>query len=194
MAPPLKPEVAFIGRSNVGKSSLINALTGHTKLARASKTPGRTGQLNFFEVGGPDAPRPSLMLVDLPGYGYISGPEELGHEWSKLIRAYLLEEQRRELRVLLLLLDARRILTPLDIAMMEMLEECQQPFQVVFTKCDQVGPAVTSSIVKGFLEHEAPQWPHLDLPLAAVSAKKKVGIQELRTMLVQQLFLEGARF
>jgi len=187
MVPHLKPEVAFVGRSNAGKSTLINAITGRKGLARVSKTPGRTAQLNYFEVDLPKA-RDQLSLVDLPGYGYISGPEEMGHEWAKLIRAYLLET-RRDRRMVVVLMDSRRAVTALDVQMMNMLEECQQPYQAVFTKCDQVPKGTIEAIAQGMMEHEAPHRPFLTAPVRAVSGKKNIGIAELRAQLVESALM-----
>src|SRR3954471_20592776 len=112
LPPQSLPEVAFVGRSNVGKSSLINALTGRKTLARVSQTPGRTRQINFFNLGG------KLMLVDLPGYGYAKASKELAMEWQTLIFAYL--SGRATLSRALLLIDARRGMMASDRAVMEL--------------------------------------------------------------------------
>jgi len=131
-----------------------------------------------------DFPKKPVSLVDLPGYGYIAGPESMGHEWGALIRDYLLEE-RRDRRVVVVLMDARRAVTDLDVAMMNMLEECKQPYKVVFTKCDQVSKNMLESLAKGLMEHEAPHRPFLVSPVSAVSGKKAIGIKELRAQLIE---------
>jgi GTP-binding protein len=124
------PEVAFAGRSNVGKSSLINALTGRKTLARTSNTPGRTRQINFFDLGG------RLMLVDLPGYGYARASKSEIKVWTRLIHAYL--RGRVGLRRLCLLVDGRHGLKAVDGELMETLDAAAVPFRVVLTKCDKV--------------------------------------------------------
>ncbi len=126
-------EVAFAGRSNVGKSSLLNALTGQHMLARASAQPGRTRQLNFFDLGG------RLMLVDMPGYGYAQAPREIKDEWQGLMFDYL--RGRPNLRRVLLLLDARIETKPADLTVMELLDKAAVTFQLVLTKADGARPA-----------------------------------------------------
>ena len=124
------PEVAFAGRSNVGKSSLLNALTGRRALARTSNTPGRTQQINFFNLGG------RLMLADLPGYGFVRAPKHRVRDWTRLIDAYL--RDRPSLRRLCLLIDARHGLKAADRAMMEMLDVAAVSYQIILTKSDKV--------------------------------------------------------
>jgi GTP-binding protein len=126
------PEVAFAGRSNVGKSSLLNALTGRLALARVSQAPGRTRQLNFFDLGG------RLMLVDMPGYGYARASRSMKEDWQGLMFDYL--RGRPTLRRVLLLLDARIEIKPADIAVMELLDRAAVTFQLVLTKADGVKP------------------------------------------------------
>lgn len=126
------PEIAFAGRSNVGKSSLINALTGRLKLARASTEPGRTRELNFFRMGD------RLRLVDLPGYGYAKAPKGEISRWTKLTRDYL--RGRVSLKRVILLIDGRHGLKPDDIAVMEALDTAAVIYQVVLTKADKVKP------------------------------------------------------
>jgi GTP-binding protein len=127
------PEVAFAGRSNVGKSSLLNALTGRRALARVSVTPGRTRQLIFFDLAG------RLMLVDMPGYGYAKAPKKLAREWQGLMLAYL--RGRPNLMRVFLLLDARLPATELDQAVMTILDQAAVAFQIVLTKADAVTAA-----------------------------------------------------
>src|SRR3979409_2132098 len=126
-----RPEVAFAGRSNVGKSSLINALTGRTSLARVSVTPGRTRELNFFTLGKDAA----LYLVDMPGYGYARASKSEIKGWTRLIRDYL--RGRRELKRVFLLIDARHGIKPNDEETMTAMDEAAVPYQVVLTKVDK---------------------------------------------------------
>ena len=135
-------EVAFAGRSNVGKSSLLNALTGRRALARVSGMPGRTQQLVFFDLAG------RLMLVDLPGYGYAQAPKSVQADWQGLMFDYL--RGRPTLRRVLLLLDARVEVKASDVAAMEMLDRAAVTFQLVLTKADSVRPAALAA-----KEHEA---------------------------------------
>lgn len=124
------PEVAFVGRSNVGKSSLINALTGRNGLAKTSNTPGRTQQLNFFNLGG------QLILVDLPGYGYAKVPKELVDKWVRLLKKYL--AGRPQLRRVYVLVDARHGLKESDLDMMNLLDKTAVTYQLVLTKADKI--------------------------------------------------------
>ena len=127
------PEIAFAGRSNVGKSSLINALTGHRALARASGQPGRTRQLNFFSLGR------SLTLVDMPGYGYAQAPKAVKADWQGLMFEYL--RGRPDLRRVVLLLDSRIEIKGSDTAVMDLLDDAAVTYQLVLTKTDGVKPA-----------------------------------------------------
>jgi GTP-binding protein len=133
LPPPGLPEVAFAGRSNVGKSSLVNALTGRRALARASNTPGRTKQLNFFDLAG------RMTLVDMPGYGYAQAAKSVKEDWQGLMFAYL--RGRPTLQRVLLLLDARIEIKPSDTAVMELLDRAAVTYQCVLTKADGVKPA-----------------------------------------------------
>ncbi len=129
------PEVAFLGRSNVGKSSLLNKVTGQRKLAFSSSTPGRTQAVNFFTVEG------RLVLVDLPGYGYAKAPKELARRWQQVIEAYLLE--RKVLRLCVLLVDARRGWMDSDLQLKEWLEFHHRPYVVAATKTDKLNQKET---------------------------------------------------
>jgi GTP-binding protein len=130
---PSLPEVAFAGRSNAGKSSLINALTGRNALARVSNTPGRTRQINFFDLGH------ALMLADLPGYGYARASKEMTGQWQRLIFDYL--RGRTSLRRVVLLIDARRGVMETDREAMGLLDEAAVSYVVTLTKIDALKPA-----------------------------------------------------
>jgi GTP-binding protein len=171
LPPPGLPEVAFCGRSNVGKSSLLNALTGHNALARVSNTPGRTRQLNFFDLGG------RLVLVDMPGYGYAQAPKAVKADWQGLMFDYL--RGRPTLRRVLLLLDARIETKESDRAAMRLLSEAAVAFQVVLTKADDAKPLW---LQRRREEAEALARAHTaGHPLVvATSAETKAGIPELR--------------
>ncbi|WP_207480276.1 ribosome biogenesis GTP-binding protein YihA/YsxC [Arenibaculum pallidiluteum] len=168
------PEVAFWGRSNVGKSSLINALTGRKTLARTSNTPGRTQQINFFDLGG------RLALVDLPGYGYAKESKTKVADWNELVRDYL--RGRVELRRALVLIDSRHGLKPNDIEMMGMLDKAAVPYQIVLTKADKVKASALAKVreetAAGLRKHTA---AHPEV--AVTSAEKGLGIAELRASL-----------
>ncbi len=139
--PPAKlPEIAFVGRSNVGKSSLVNALTGRKTLARTSNTPGRTQQINFFKL------QDALILVDLPGYGYARASKANIESWTDLIFAYL--RGRPTLRRVCLLIDARHGLKDTDIEVMKDLDSAAVSYQIVLTKCDKMKPGPLERIVQ----------------------------------------------
>ena len=168
------PEVAFAGRSNVGKSTLINALTGRRSLARTSRTPGRTRQLNFFDLGG------RLMLVDLPGYGYARAPKAEIARWNRLVRAYL--RGRAGLKRLCLLIDARHGLNDGDRALMTMLDEAGVSFQGVLTKADKTAAGAlraSEDAVRTDLARRTAAHPRL----IVTSARTQAGIPELRAEL-----------
>ncbi|MBV9539617.1 MAG: YihA family ribosome biogenesis GTP-binding protein [Acidisphaera sp.] len=132
LPPSDRPEVAFAGRSNVGKSSLVNALTGQRALARTSNRPGRTQQLNFFDLGG------RLTLVDMPGYGYAQAAKAVKRDWQGLMFEFL--RGRPSLRRVMLLLDARIETKPSDVAVMELLDRAAVTYQLMLTKADDVKP------------------------------------------------------
>jgi len=165
------PEVAFAGRSNVGKSSLINALTGRNALARISNTPGRTRQINFFDLGG------RLMLVDLPGYGYARAAKTEIRGWTRLIESYL--KGRVGLRRLCLLIDGRHGLKPVDGELMTLLDTAAVPFRIVLTKCDKVRAAELAERVAAIREALVKHPAALPDPIAT-SAVKGAGIETLR--------------
>jgi len=162
-------EVAFAGRSNVGKSSLINALTGRGALARASNTPGRTRQINFFRLDD------ALMLVDLPGYGYARAPKKEIAAWTKLVDAYL--RGRTPLRRLMLLIDARHGLKDSDRDLMKMLDAAAVSYQGVLTKIDKADDleAMKAEVSAELAKHVAAH-PRL----LATSAVSGAGLDETR--------------
>lgn len=172
--PPTLPEVAFAGRSNVGKSSLLNALTGRHALARVSGEPGRTRQLNFFDLGG------LLMLVDMPGYGYARAGAAVKHDWQGLMFDYL--RGRVPLRRVLLLLDARIEVKPADDAVMELLDRAAVTFQLVLTKVDGVKAAALTRKQDEAMRL-ARRHPAAHPDVAITSSETGQGIGELRAQL-----------
>lgn len=171
LPPPSLPEVAFVGRSNVGKSSLINALTGRKTLARVSQTPGRTREINFFNLGG------RLMLVDLPGYGYAKASKTLAMEWQSAIFAYL--SGRPTLRRVLLLIDARRGLMPTDLAVMELLDRTAVSYALVLTKADELKPAPLAAMEET-IAAEAKKHTAALAELFATSSLRNQGLEALK--------------
>ena len=141
LPPADRPEVCFAGRSNVGKSSLINALTGRKALARTSNTPGRTQELNFFDAGG------RLYLVDLPGYGFAEAPKPVVARWQALLKAYL--AGRPTLRRAFVLIDHRHGLKPQDIEILALLDRAAVTFQIVLTKADKVKAPARAAVLAG---------------------------------------------
>ena len=168
------PEVAFAGRSNVGKSSLINALTGRLALARTSNTPGRTQQLNFFDLSS------RLMLVDLPGYGYAQAPKDQVAQWTRLIHAYL--KGRAVLRRTFLLIDSRHGIKDTDREAMTLLDKAAVAYQVVLTKCDKVKP-VDLSATQGIALEEIACRPAAHPEIISTSSETGAGVAELRAAL-----------
>lgn len=144
LPPPDAVEIAFAGRSNVGKSSLLNALTGRNGLARTSNTPGRTQQLNFFFLG--NSKENGLYVVDLPGYGYAKVSKKLVKDWVKLMRDYL--RGRPNLRRVFVLVDGRHGLKDSDRELMSMLDETAVSYQIVLTKSDKVKPAEQLKLIE----------------------------------------------
>jgi len=170
------PEIAFAGRSNVGKSSLVNALTGRRTLARTSNTPGRTQQLNFFDLGG------RLTLVDLPGYGYAKVSKAQVAAWTRTLKAFL--RGRTTLRRACLLVDSRHGIKDPDREMMDMLDHAAVVYQVVLTKVDKLKKGDlkgTVAAVAGQLVKRPASHPRI----ALTSAEKFVGVAELRADLAQ---------
>ena len=168
------PEVAFAGRSNVGKSSLVNALTGQKTLARTSNTPGRTRQLNFFDLGG------RLTLVDLPGYGYAKAPKTEIARWTKLTGDYL--RGRPTLRRVCVLVDARRGVMDMDRGVMRDLDQAAVSYQIVLTKTDKVG-ASDRAKVESAIADLCPKHVALHPIVRATSVWKEIGLGDLRAEL-----------
>ncbi|HEY5237476.1 MAG TPA: ribosome biogenesis GTP-binding protein YihA/YsxC [Rhizomicrobium sp.] len=171
LPPQTLPEVAFVGRSNVGKSSLLNALVNRRTLARVSNTPGRTREINFFRLGD------ALMLVDLPGYGYARASKSLAAEWQRQITGYL--TARANLRRVVLLIDARRGIMPIDREAMALLDRAAVSYVPVLTKTDKLKATeraeITASVAAEAQTHAA-AYPEI----VATSAEKGDGIDALR--------------
>jgi GTP-binding protein len=180
------PEVAFAGRSNVGKSSLVNALTGRSDLARTSNTPGRTQEINLFDLGG------RLRLVDLPGYGYARAPKDRVQAWTALVFDYL--RGRPNLRLVCVLIDARHGPLKADQDAMGQLAAAAVPFQLVLTKADLVRPAALQALRED-LGRDLTRRPAALREPVVTSARKGAGIAELRAILAahaRPAALEGA--
>jgi GTP-binding protein len=168
------PEVAFAGRSNVGKSSLLNALTFRKSLARTSSHPGRTQQLNFFNLSD------QLMLVDLPGYGYAKASKEKVKDWSSLTLRYL--RGRVQLRKICLLVDSRHEIKPIDEQYMSIFDDAAVSYTLVMTKCDKLGPNQLASRIAEY-EALARKHPAAMGQVMATSSESGLGLSELRLTL-----------
>ena len=175
---PEGPEIAFAGRSNVGKSSLLNALTNRNGLARTSNTPGRTQELNFFDVGEPLA----FRLVDMPGYGFAKAPKDIVRKWRFLVNDYL--RGRPKLKRALVLVDSRHGLKPVDLEVMEMLDKAAVSYRLVLTKSDKI-KASELAAVRESTEAEARKHPAAHPDIIATSAEKGGGIPELRAAVLE---------
>lgn len=171
LPPADRPEICFAGRSNVGKSSLINALTNRKGLARASNTPGRTRELNYFNVDE------RLNLVDLPGYGYARAPKTEISNWTRLTRAFL--RGRAGLRRVFLLIDSRHGIKPSDIELMEMLDDAAVTYQLVLTKSDKVKKAELDKVMRR-TSRTIGKRPAAHPELMVTSSEKKTGLDDLR--------------
>jgi len=175
---PTVPEIAFCGRSNVGKSTLLNALTLRRNIARASVTPGRTQELNFFEVGEPT----QLRLVDMPGYGFAKAPVKVVEKWKQLVRTYL--RGRQVLSRTLVLVDSRHGLKDVDREMMKMLDEAAVGYRVVLTKADKIKASELDKVVAA-TEAETRKHVAAFPVLHVTSAEKGMGIPTLRAAVLE---------
>ena len=169
-----RPEVCFAGRSNVGKSSLINALTGRKGLARASNTPGRTQEINYFTVGE------SHFLVDLPGYGFANAPVAVVEKWQRLLKSYL--QGRATLRRAFVLVDARHGVKPVDEEIMSLLDKAAVTFQCVLTKTDKLKKGDLDRVLKQVRE-KLSKHPAAYPELVLTSSEKGEGIETLRAII-----------
>lgn len=181
LPPDHSREAAFAGRSNAGKSSALNAITGQSALARTSKTPGRTQMLNFFQV------RPDRFLVDLPGYGYARVSERVRRGWQRHLRDYL--QQRRSLQGLVLLMDIRHPLTSLDRQLISWCAQAHLPMHILLTKADKLGRGQAADTLqkvrRSLVEMDA------EASLQLFSATRRQGLEEVRARLAEWLELHS---
>mgnify|MGYP001594504970 FL=1 len=175
---PSVPEIAFAGRSNVGKSSLLNALTNRNGLARTSVTPGRTQELNYFGVGEPLV----FRLVDMPGYGFAKAPKDVVRKWRFLVNDYL--RGRQVLKRTLVLIDSRHGIKDVDREVLEMLDIAAVSYRLVLTKTDKI-KASDLAAVHAATEAEARKHPAAHPQVIATSSEKGMGIAELRTAVLE---------
>lgn len=184
--PATSAEIAFVGRSNAGKSSAINTLTNHARLAYVSKTPGRTQHINFFELtnGG--------FMVDLPGYGYAQVPEAVRAHWVKLLGDYL--QKRAQLIGLILIMDARHPLKALDIQMLDFFHQTGRPVHILLSKADKLSKndqIKTLSSVKKALK---PYSKHQQISIQLFSSLKKQGIEEVNKVVAEWFAINDGLF
>ena len=175
---PNVPEIAFAGRSNVGKSSLLNALTNRKALARTSNTPGRTQELNFFDVGQPL----QIRLVDMPGYGFAEAPKDMVKRWRFLVNDYL--RGRPVLKRALVLVDSRHGLKEVDREIMRMLDDAAVSYHLVLTKGDKVKPSALGALYETTMV-EAAKHPAAHPSIFTTSSETGSGIAELRTAILE---------
>jgi GTP-binding protein len=187
LPPPDAPEIAFAGRSNVGKSSLLNALTNRKILARTSHTPGRTRELNFFALGG-GADTTKLRLVDMPGYGYAAASKEKAASWSRLIEDFL--RGRAQLVRVFLLIDGRHGAKPIDIEMLDLLDRLAVSYQIVLTKQDEVRAAEREGRLAATLALIAKR-PAAFPEVVFTSSRSGEGIGDLRAAIARLLVERG---
>lgn len=177
---PIVPEVAVAGRSNVGKSSLLNALTNRNNLARTSNTPGRTQELNFFDVGTP----PTLRLVDMPGYGFAKAPKDMVKQWRFLVNDFL--RGRQALKRALVLIDSRHGIKEVDREILEMLDRAAVSYRIVLTKADKVKATELADVVAR-TEIEARKRAAAHPDILATSSEGGMGIPELRAAVIEAI-------
>ena len=175
---PDVPEVAFAGRSNVGKSSLLNALTNRNGLARTSNTPGRTQELNFFDVGQPLA----FRLVDMPGYGFAKAPKDMVRQWRYLVNDFL--RGRDVLKRCLVLIDSRHGIKDVDREILGMLDKAAVSYRIVLTKADKVKATDLAAVTQA-TEEEARKRPAAHPDIIATSSEGGMGIAELRAAVLE---------
>ncbi|NLF52949.1 MAG: YihA family ribosome biogenesis GTP-binding protein [Thauera phenolivorans] len=181
LPPPSGAEIAFAGRSNAGKSSAINTLAGHVRLAFVSKTPGRTQLINFFRLNC------GAVLVDLPGYGYAAVPERVKQQWQGLMEKYL--KERESLIGLVLIMDARRPLTELDRRMLDWFLPSGRPVHVLLTKSDKLSRGAASAVLHEVRRALAPHGERVTVQL--FSSLKKSGVEEAERVVGGWLGLDG---
>ena len=182
LPPPSGAEIAFAGRSNAGKSSAINTLAGHVRLAYVSKTPGRTQLINFFRLNN------GALLVDLPGYGYAAVPEKIRRQWSGLIETYL--RTRESLIGLVLIMDSRHPLTPLDRNMIDWFAPSGRPMHVLLTKSDKLSRGAAAATLQEVRRALEPLGPQVSVQL--FSSLKKSGVEEVERVISGWLVPPGA--
>ena len=180
LPPSDAPEVAFAGRSNVGKSSLLNALTNRNALARTSNTPGRTQELNFFDVGEPL----KLRLVDMPGYGFAEAPKDVVKKWRFLINDFL--RGRQVLKRAFVLIDSRHGIKPVDNDVMDMLDAAAVSYIVVLTKSDKIKATELASVTEA-TETAVRKRPAAHPSVIATSSEGGMGIAELRAAVLESV-------
>ena len=179
---PALPEIAFAGRSNVGKSSLINRLTNRSGLARTSNTPGRTQELNFFDVGAP----PVMRLVDMPGYGFAKAPKDVARRWRYLVNDYL--RGRQVLKRALLLIDSRHGIKDVDREIIDMLDAAAVSYRIVLTKADKI-KASELATVQAATEAEARKHAAAHPEVIATSSEGGLGMERLREAVIEAAFV-----
>ncbi|MDF0489151.1 ribosome biogenesis GTP-binding protein YihA/YsxC [Sphingomonas sp. H39-1-10] len=176
----IAPEVAFAGRSNVGKSSLLNALAGRNALARTSNTPGRTQELNFFDVGDPVA----FRLVDMPGYGFAKAPKDVVKKWRFLVNDFL--RGRDVLKRALVLIDARHGIKEVDREILDMLDKAAVSYRLVMTKIDKIKPTELAEVMAATAA-EARKRPAAHPEILPTSSETGLGIPELRAAVIEAI-------
>ena len=185
---PIAPELAFAGRSNVGKSSLINALCGRNSLARTSNTPGRTQELNFFDVAGagnvPEGAAPLFRFVDMPGYGYAKAPKDMVRAWRHLINDYL--RGRAVLKRVLVLIDSRHGLKEVDNDLLNMLDEAAVSYRIVLTKADKIKASELAEVATRTADAVRKR-PAAHPEIIVTSSEKGMGIPELRAAVIEAI-------